>query len=308
MSLGRASAMNEANGRPRMLLVGGAGGLVGRHLLAEFGKDWRIRSLHRHADPSERRTGIEWIYGDATTISDWAPLLHRVEMVVNVAWYRFGPERRFASLAEGLLGLIRAAERAGVPRFVHLSVPDAPPSLETGLPYLVHKRRVDRALESSGLSYVILRPTMLFASRDVLLTVMTRSIARYHLFPMFGDGEFHVSPISARDVARIVRREAGLPGRRIVAAGGPERWRYRDLTDRIFRALGQRPRYVRLSPGNSIRLGRFLETVGSTLLYAYEVEWLLSDMLGLPPYEGLKTPLERVEPFLEAEAARRRVG
>lgn len=289
-----------------MLLVGGGGGLVGRHVLEEFARDWSIRSLHRHATPQERAAGTEWIYGDAATITDWRPLLEHVDLVLNVAWYRFGPERRFAPLADGLLRLIRTAEEVGVPRFVHLSVPDAPRSLETGLPYLVHKRRIDRALEASRLSYLILRPTMLFAPRDVLITVMTRSIARYHLFPMFGDGEYHVSPIAARDVARILRREIDLPGRRNLTLGGPERWRYRDLTDRIFRALRLRPRYVRLSPRNSIRLARFLETVGSSLLYAYEVEWLLSDMLGLPPYEGLSSPLGRVEPFVEAEALRRR--
>ncbi len=292
--------------RPRVLLVGGAGGLVGRHLLAEFGEDWSVRSLHRHATPQERAAGTEWIYGDAATVTDWKPLLEHIDLVVNLAWYRYGNERRFAPLAEGILRLIRAAEEMEVPRFVHLSVPDAPRSLETGLPYLVQKRRVDRALEASQLSYLILRPTMLFAPRDVLLTVMTRSIARYHIFPMFGDGEYHVSPIAARDVARALRCEIDRPGRRNITVGGPERWKYRDLTDRIFHALGLRPRYVRLSPGNAIRLARFLETVGSSLLYAYEVEWLLSDMLGLPPYEGLSAPLERVGPFLESEVARRR--
>ena len=289
-----------------MLLVGGAGGLVGRHVLAEFREDWGIRSVHRRSAPEERRAGTEWIYGDAGTVRDWGPLLDRIDLVLNVAWYRSGPDRRFAPLADGLLRLIRAAEERGVERFVHLSVPDAPVALERGLPYLVHKRRVDRALEASRLSYLILRPTMLFAPRDVLLTVMTRSIGRYRIFPMFGDGDYHVSPIAARDVARVIRREIERPGRRNVSFGGPERWRYRDLTDRIFRALRQRPRYVSLSPRNSVRLARFLETVGSSLLYAYEVEWLLSDMLGLPPYEGLPTPLEPVEPFLEAEAARRR--
>jgi hypothetical protein len=49
-----------------------------------------------------------------------------------------------------------------------------------------------------------------------------------------------------------------------------------------------------------------METLGSTLLYAYEVEWLLSDLLGLPPYEGLSQPLESVEPFLDSEARRLR--
>jgi uncharacterized protein YbjT (DUF2867 family) len=290
---------------PRMLLVGGGGGLVGRSIVEEFSGDWRIRSLHRHPAPSETgRSNVEWIRGDAVSITEWPPLLQDVDLVLNVAWYRFGPDRRFAPLAAGLRRLIEASERAGIARFVHISVPDAPSSIETGLPYLVRKREVDRALVESSLPYAIVRPTMLFAPRDRLLTVMMRTIARYHRFPMFGDGEYHLSPIAARDLARIVRREAGLVARRTVTAGGPERWRYRDLTDALFAALGRMPRYFHLSPKGSIRLARFIETMHSTLLYAYEVEWLLSDMLGPPPYQGLDRPLLPVGPFLRSEAAR----
>jgi len=290
---------------PRMLLVGGGGGLVGRSILEEFGDDWTIRSVHRHPARSEAgRPNVEWVRTDVAGVADWAPLLRNVDLVLNVAWYRFGPDRRFAPLAAGLARLIRAAEEAGIRRFVHISVPDAPASIETGLPYMVRKREVDRALEASALPYAIVRPTMLFAPGDRLLTVMLRTMARYHRFPMFGDGEYHLSPIAARDLARIVRREAALVPRHTVTAGGPERWRYRDLTDALFAALGRPPKYFHLTPKGSIRLARLIETLRSTLLYAYEVEWLLSDRLGPPPYEGLDRPLLRVAPFLRAEAAR----
>jgi uncharacterized protein YbjT (DUF2867 family) len=297
--------MSPSPERPRLLLVGGGGGLVGRHLVAEFARQYRIRSVHRHPT-SHEGPDVEWVPGDAATISDWRPLLEGVEVVINVAWYRHGSLRVFRPLAEGLLRLIGAAEAAEVPRFLHVSVPDAPAHLETGLPYLSEKRRVDRALERSRLSYAIVRPTMLFGPRDKLLTVMLRTMHRYHRFPMFGDGEYHLSPISVRDLARILRREAELEERHNVTAGGPVRWRYRSLTDEMFERLGLPQRYLRFSARGAVRLARFLETIGSTLLYAYEVEWLLSDHLGLPPYEGLPEPLEPVEPFLDAEARRLR--
>lgn len=298
--------------RPRLLLVGGGTGLVGRHVLAEFGLDWQVVSLHRHPSPNEVAAGAEFIAGDVATMTDWTPALRDIDLVVNVAWYRAGSIRRFRPLTEGLLRLVEAAERVGVRRFVHISVPDSPPSLEAGLPYMYCKRRVDHAIEHSGLSYAIVRPTMLFAPKDKLVTVMMRTMSRYHRFPIFGDGEYHVSPIAAPDFARILRREAARDDRRNVTTGGPRRWRYRDLTDAMFSALGLRPRYVSLSPQGAIRLARLLETFGSTLLYAYEVEWLLSDMLGLPSYQGGDAPLAPVEPFLEEEAARlrrtRRIG
>src|SRR5208337_2021872 len=44
-------SMTEGPPRPRLLLVGGGTGLVGRHIVAEFGRDWHIVSLHRHPSP-----------------------------------------------------------------------------------------------------------------------------------------------------------------------------------------------------------------------------------------------------------------
>ncbi len=298
--------MRPSEDRPRLLLVGGAGGLVGRAILAEFAPSWKIRSIHRHPAPGEAAAQVEWIPADVATFADWPRTLRDVDLVVNVAWYRFGSKRRFAPLAEGLLRLIASSQEVGVPRFVHISVPPATASIESSLPYMTYKRKVDHALEATELSYAILRPTMLFGPRDKLVTVMLRTMARYHAFPMFGDGDYHLSPIAVSDLARVILKEAKSGETHTVLVGGPTRWKYRALTDEMFERLGLPARYLRLSPRGAIRLARFLETVGSSLLYAYEVEWLLADLLGLPPYEGLTTPLEPVEPFLSAEARRLR--
>lgn len=123
---------------------------------------------------------------------------------------------------------------------------------------------------------------------------------------MFGDGRYHLSPVAATDLAHLLAREAASSARHTVSVGGPERWEYRALTDAMFASLGLAPRYVRLSPRGAYRLARFLETFGSTLLYAYEVTWLLSDRLGLPAYEGLDRPLAPIGPFLAEESARLR--
>ena len=298
--------MSPDDPRPRLLLVGGGAGLVGRALLAEFAPDRLIVSVHPHPAPNERGEHVRWVAADVASVADWSPLLDGVDEIVNVAWHRTGGRRRFAPLADGLVRLVAAAERAGVSRFLHISVPDAPNELERRLPSLYEKRRVDRALASSSLAWTIVRPTMLFGPGDRLATVMLRLIDRYHVFPMFGDGAYHLSPLAAVDLASVVRRELALGRRAIVPAGGPRRWRYRDLTDAMFSALGRPPRYVRLGARTSVGLARAMESVGLSTIYAYEVAWLLSDLLGLPPYEGLATPMGDIAPFLAREAARLR--
>lgn len=287
-----------ASGRPRLLLVGGAGGLVGRSLLPALRPTYSIRSVHRAPAPNEAPP-VEWVRADAQADVDWVTLLREVDVVVNVAWYRWTAPDVFRSLSAGLIRLIEAARSLHVARFIQISVPAAPAHLEAGLPYLTYKRAVDQALASSDLSYRIIRPTMLFGPGDVLLGVMMRLMRRYPRFPMFGDGEYHVSPVSVADLAQVVAQEASGSTSGVLDLGGPERFRYRDLTDRMFHLLGKRPRYWSMSASSARRLTRLMVAVGSTLLYPYEVDWLVSDMLGLPAYTGLGRPLQRVDPYLE---------
>ncbi len=92
------------------------------------------------------------------------------------------------------------------------------------------------------------------------------------------------------------------------------RWCWADLVATVTESLrivcgppwGEPPGYWSLSPRSSLRLARLLEGVGSRLLYAYEVEWLLSDMLGVEPYARWERPLLPVEPFLDREGLRLR--
>jgi uncharacterized protein YbjT (DUF2867 family) len=294
--------MNDAVGRRRVLLVGGGGGLLGRAVLEAFAPTWSIRSVHRHPVAREGELAVEWVAGDVATLPDWGPLLDHVDAVVNLAWYRWGSEARFRALFEGLERM-RATVAARGTTMVQVSVPTAPSTLEAGLPYLTYKRRFDAAVRASGVPYAVLRPTLMFAPGDVLLGTMLRQIHRYPVFPMFGDGTFRLSPIAASDVARAVVRASAEPPDATVDLGGPASYRYRDVTDRMFALLRRTPRYWNLSPPGAERLAGLLQALGSTLLYRYEVEWLLSDTLALPPSPFLAGPLERVEPYLEAEAA-----
>ncbi len=295
-----------ADARPRLLVVGGLGGLVGRALLSEFSATHQIRSVHRHPVEAERDAGVEFVARDVAAVADWGPLLDDVDVVVSLPWYREGRRREFGPLSDALVRLVRAAADRDVRRFVQLSVPDGPAHLEGSLPYFVRRRAVDRAVAESPLHFAIVRPTMLFGSGDKLATVMLRTIHRWGRLPLFGDGRYHLSPVSTRDLARIVRREGELGARRTVTFGGPTRYEYRTLAEGMFAALGRQPRFLRLSPSGGIRLARLLEMLRSTLLYPYEVEWLLSDTLGVPAYEGLVGPLAPIEPFLAEEATRLR--
>ena len=95
--------------------------------------------------------------------------LQGVEVLYNTYWVRFNhPLFRHADAVRNTLVLFEAAKRAGVARIVHVSITN--PSEDSPLEYFSGKARLERALIESGLSYAILRPTVLFGKEDILIT------------------------------------------------------------------------------------------------------------------------------------------
>jgi uncharacterized protein YbjT (DUF2867 family) len=295
--------MSESPAGRRVLLAGGGGGLLGRAVLEELQTNWTIRSIHRHPVDRERALGVEVVPFDLERPVDWSVVLDGVDAVVNLAWYRWSSGPRFRALGEGLVRLVEASRDRRLP-FVQVSVPPGPEHLERTLPYFTEKRRVDTALRARGPPFAILRPTMMFGRGDVLLGVMLRSIRSYPVFPLFGTGTYRVSPVAASDVARLVSRALDAPCNTTQDIGGPRTYRYRDVTDRMYQLLGRAPRYWRLSRRSSIRLARLMQALGSRKIYAYEVDWLLTDTLALPPVDPTPGALRPIEPFLREEAER----
>jgi nucleoside-diphosphate-sugar epimerase len=166
---------------PRLILVTGAAGFIGRHLCRDLAAaGYQVRGTVR-ANPPPFRQDIEYrASGDIGGAVDWSPLLADVDAVVHCAarvhvlreadtdpWTAF----RRANV-EATERLARQAAEAGVRRFVFLSsikasvaerAGGAPPYVQ---PYDRSKLEAERALtrvaRETGLEIVILRPPLVY--------------------------------------------------------------------------------------------------------------------------------------------------
>jgi nucleoside-diphosphate-sugar epimerase len=99
--------------------------------------------------------------------------------------------------------IIRAAKEAGIQRAVFLSTT----AIFTQLNAPSKKVRVaaELAVETSGLKYTILRPTMIYGSpRDRNMWRLIRFMRLSPIVPIFGDGKYLQQPIHVDDVAAAV--------------------------------------------------------------------------------------------------------
>lgn len=105
-----------------------------------------------------------------------------------------------------------------------------------------------RSLKDLGVSYCILRPTVLFGKEDVLINNIAWSLRRLPLFGVFGAGDYKLQPIYVDDLAQAAVAKVDCEKNEVIEAIGPETFTYRELVTTIRKALGVRRPVVSLSP------------------------------------------------------------
>jgi NADH dehydrogenase len=165
-----------------------------------------------------------------------------------------------------------------VGRVVQLSVSNA--SGSSALPYFRAKALAEEALSSSGLSYAIIRPTLVFAREDVLVNNIAWLLRRLPLFVVPGSGGYTLQPVAVQDVAELAVT-AGLGTEpTILEAAGPDIFSFEELVRLVREAVGSRAAIVHAGPrlafGLSALTGKILR---DTLVTRAELAGLMQGLL-----------------------------
>jgi NADH dehydrogenase len=208
-----------------------------------------------------------------------AERLRGVSVLYNTYWVRFN-YRTFthADAVENTKILFRAAKDAGVRRVVHVSITN--PSEDSHLEYFSGKAVLERELRESGLSYAILRPTVLFGKEDILINNIAWILRRFPVFPVSGDGSYRLQPIYVDDLARLAVDQGEKDGNTIINAIGPETFTYRELVRTIGSIIGRPRPIVGLPPFLAYLGGRVIGWIKNDIVTTREeIEGLMAELL-----------------------------
>jgi uncharacterized protein YbjT (DUF2867 family) len=291
-----------------VILLTGASGTVGRALLPlllDSGHDVRAlvrdpRGLGRH------RVEVHIALGDLARLGDrhlQRQALRGVDTVIHLAAaIRDEPYARVEEL-NGLATarLLRAAERAGVQRFMFFSALGATESQRTR--FFRAKALAEQAVADSPVATTIFAPSIVYDPTDRWVRLMKR-LALLPVLPISGPGRAAYQPIWAGDVARCVvaalDREAD--NARFELAG-PEVLTYDEIALAVARAAGRERPLLHVPLGlvhlSLVALRRiFGEAVFATWEEAELMEVPMTTPRGTADVEALGVQPRRVEEVL----------
>ena len=217
--------------------------------------------------------------------------LRGVSVLYNTYWVRFNHKLfKHSDAVNNSISLFRAAKEAGVERIVHISISN--PSEQSHLEYFSSKAKLERVLIETGISYTILRPTVLFGKEDILINNIAWTLRRLPVFGIFGDGKYRLQPIYVDDLAEIAAAQGENRQDTIIQAIGPETFTYRDLVQEISKIIGVWRPIIPVPPAFGYLAGSIIgRLVNDVFITRQEIEGLMADLLYVDALPTGKTRL-----------------
>jgi uncharacterized protein YbjT (DUF2867 family) len=235
------------------IFVTGGTGFTGSRVVPLLLKNrYDVRCLYRASSDRSFLTNakIEWVLGDVSDVNSLATAMQGADALVNVASLGFGHAD----------SIISAAKIAGVQRAIFISTT----AIFTQLNAPSKKVRVaaELAIETSGLKYTILRPTMIYGSdRDRNMWRLIRFMRYSPIVPSFGDGKYLQQPIYVDDVAQAVvscLSNENTVGKSYNIAG-KHALTYNDVIDTIARQMNKRVWKIHVPSKPVVSMLRFFD-------------------------------------------------
>lgn len=248
------------------------------HRLLERGK--KVITLTGHPnrpDPFEGK--VEAYPLNFNNETELATSLGGIDTLYNTYWVRFDRgENTQPHAVENTRKLVNAAVKAGVQRIVHISITN--PSPDSHLPYFWGKAANEQTIIESGLSYAILRPTVLFGIEDILINNIAWLLRRFPFFTIPGDGSYRLQPVFVDDLAELAVDVGYTQDNVVWDAVGPDILTFEELVHLIAKSLGLNRSLLRVHPGLALKAAQFLSLiVGDVLLTPEEVDGLMAGLL-----------------------------
>jgi uncharacterized protein YbjT (DUF2867 family) len=238
-----------------VILVTGGAGFVGGHVVNELRRrDLPVRCLVRDPRKGAKLAGwgCELVEGDITDPAALRRATAGAQTVIHLVAIRQGREEEFQRImVDGTRELLAAAKEADVGRFVLMSALGVSEATKDLVPYYGAKWQMEGLVRSSGIPFVIFRPSFVFARDGGILPTFVKLARSAPVTPIIGSGDQRIQPIWADDVAAYFAEatERDDATGRLFELGGPDAVSWNEFWERLKRVRRMRRPSVHVPVG-----------------------------------------------------------
>jgi len=226
-----------------MILVTGATGFVGSHLVKRLRKEGlKVRALTRTPAKAQSLAdlGAEVVPGEIDDPASLEAAAQGCDRVIHlVGIIQEGRGFTFRSVhVEGTRNVLDAAKKAGIGHFVYQSAVGSREGAKSQ--YHRTKWEAENLVRASGIPYTILRPSLIYGPGDLFTIRISEMIKVSPVLPVIGTGRSKIQPVFIDDVVECLRKIVTSESfiNKIYEIGGPDELTYEEVTKAIARAMG----------------------------------------------------------------------
>lgn len=221
------------------ILLTGATGFIGKHLLKELLKNHKVVAIARNP-LSMGSSNLKVIYGNLLDKKIIEDSMKNIDIVIHLAASLDQSDKNIEEINVTLTKtLIEEAKKAKIKKFIFFSTEKVPHSYCNDS-YTISKRKAE-TIVTAFKNHLILRPSLVYGPGDTKYISILLSIIRKHpIVPIIGTGNQLLQPIFVKDLVKAVVNgiKNNIKGTYLLA--GPEPISYNNIVQTLINELGLR--------------------------------------------------------------------
>ena len=232
--------------KPTEILVFGASGQIGRHLLRKLTKkDFKVtvvtRNIHAKAYILKSQANAGWInIVELETINyeKLSEIFKNKDICINLVGILNEKNKSSFHNIHCLLPqkLAELSKKNNLEQFIHLSALGIEEAKESK--YAYSKYNGENEIKKIFDKYVILRPSLVYSVDDKFTTMLMSMLKLFPLFPIYYEGKTIFHPIHVSDMCEIIEHVIlNEVNSEIIECIGPEKITFKEILEKLLKTL-----------------------------------------------------------------------
>ncbi len=272
--------------KPKEILVFGASGQIGRHLIRKFTKkNYKVfavtRNIHKKGYILKTQANPGYLeIGELKTfnIDKIKSFIRNCSVCINlIGILHEKNENQFQSIHSDLPDLLsKFCNQLKIEQFIHLSslgIENA-----TNSHYAISKISGEKAVKKNFNNSIILKPSVCYSVDDNFTTTLMSLLNRMPIMPLYYKGKTKFTPIHVTDLANIIFEivERKITGETIECIG-PEILTFKDIIQKLLYSMEKKRLLIHIPLPIAKTIAKILEKMPKPLITVDQLNLLKHD-------------------------------